>query len=283
MSTNSSTIARVMHVAALLAAGVLASSVPRAACAQQAGAQELKQRETAAEECAADRRCRIDRMKRSNTARRRQEYLEAEEQVRRYEESLVREEQARKNRLLKPWATDFYLAFNLNGDAMVGFSGGYAFSPNFRVEGVFAYQSAFLSQETTLAGQPVFLDGALDLLYAAPMATYMVTTGWLTPYVSGGLMLGRGRFQTFGGFLEEGGGPSFGSGSARVHLAHLGLGLDAQFKRGLRAKFGGVVRRPILVTVTDDGAYSSVSSEAAQEALRQSELIGFELSFGWAF
>jgi len=267
------------HSAACALASVLVVlGVAPQAQAQQRVSPELERRKTAEEECGEDRRCRIDRMERNNIARRRQEYLEAEERVRRYEESLKEKAEKGQERLFKPWTVDFYVSRN----AMVGFSGGYAFTPNFKLEGLFTYQSAFISQQTTIAGQPVFFDGNLTMVYVAPMVTYMVVKRGLTPYVTAGLMLGRGTFDSFG-FIDGTGGSSAGSGSARVHLAHASLGLDYQFKFGLRARLGGVVRQPILTTVTNNGAYSEPSSEAARDAIAQNERIGFELSFGWAF
>ncbi|MFU8806943.1 MAG: hypothetical protein ACNA8W_24255, partial [Bradymonadaceae bacterium] len=94
---------------------------------------------TADELCSADRRCRIERLKSNNRARRQGQVFDDEKAV----QSVVRDFHDQKTeatvRLAKPWTVDFVAA-----PLGWGFAGGYSFSSLLRAEAGFMRNSSYI-------------------------------------------------------------------------------------------------------------------------------------------
>ncbi len=234
---------------------------------------------TTEEECDMDRRCRINRLKRRNQARRYQTMLEEEQRVMDYQSSVKQKRKDAKPRTAKPLSTEFYVSFGF------GFAAAYSLSDHLRLEGTLTYLDSYVDAETVVDGQTVYSSGYVDGWNAGGAVTYLMRSSWWTPYVSGAMILHRGNYSSWGGY--DGFGFDF-EGSSGVqsimHLAEARFGFDVQLNFGARARLGVLYRYPIYTQAkTGVASYDDGSREILNEWIKGERRIAPEFSIGWAF
>lgn len=268
---------------ALLA--LLACCVPASASAQQADrdARPDPNSQTTAQECDADRRCRLDRLKRRGRARRFLQVTEDERYVQRY---MARVEQKRKeaiHRAHKPLSVNYVLSFL----SPVGFSVGYALGEGRWVpEVTMMYADNNLYGDVNIGGQSVYFDGYQSGWFFQAGVSRMFGTGWWSPYLSVAAIYGRPEFYAYyygDDFGEFGGGTSGGLRNI-YHILHLGGGFDVQLGFGGRLRLGAYFRPTLYVQSTyGDGNYDDTVRQGTQAWWNSNQRIGIEGSLGWAF
>jgi opacity protein-like surface antigen len=232
--------------------------------------------QTAAQECGGDRRCRLDRLKRANAARRYAGQLEAE----RYALSVQRGLDARAAeeilRMQKPISVEFYTSF-----LGLGLTGGYTFlDGKLRAEGLFSFNSEYVYQDVNVSGQEIYLDGNINATSLGANATYMFNTGWWSPYVTAGAIYSFGDFGTY--FFDDFSG-GYNDRDMEMHIVQAASGFDVQAPFGLRARLGATLRYPIFVNTTQAGVLDRNTREALRSWFTENKLLGVEFSAGWAF
>lgn len=235
--------------------------------------------QTTEQECSADRRCRIDRLRRRNQARRYQTMLEEEQRAMEFQNSVNQRRLDAKPRTSKPLAAEFYVSFGF------GLAGSYMVSDHLRLEGTFTRIDAYVDAEVTTGGQRTYSSGYIDGWNVGGSATYLMRTKWWTPYLSVAMIAHSGNFSSYGSFGEFD--FDFGSGSDTQSILHLvegRFGFDAQFKRGLRARLGVLYRYPIYsLAKFGPGNYDDASTDVLEAWIKSSRRIAPEFSIGWAF
>ncbi len=197
---------------------------------------------SAEEECGADRRCRIERLKRINPPRRQEKRIELEQRAR--SEATYWEEEKRPIRYRYPWSAGLRLG-------RVGLNAGFSLSSMFRVETGLSYKDFFWGE--TLR--------ALDL-----QATYLPSTGTLSPYLSAGFTGISGEIRFYDA-LQPGLDQNVRrfTYDATAHALRFAAGLDfAPVLRGPDSFFGwwnirlGIVFQPHIYhrARTEEGLYN---------------------------
>lgn len=237
------------------------------------------QNQTTQEECDRDRRCRIDRLRRRNEARRYQSMVREEQELMAFQENVARERAESIPRTAKPLAAEFYVSFGFGLAAM------YTVSDHLRLEGTLTYIDAYVDAETVSMGQTIYSSGYIDGWNGGAALTYLMRTRWWTPYLSLAMILHRGSYSSwgnFGDFFEDFGGNS--DTQSVLHLAEGRFGFDVQLKAGARARLGILYRLPIYAQAKlGPGSYDESSRKVLQEWINGSRRIAPELSIGWAF
>jgi hypothetical protein len=240
--------------------------------ADRAAAQSL----TSEEECDADRRCRIERLKRRNAAERRYKGLAVDHKIKEMQESWEQERLEAVNRLADPLNVDFLIQYY----APYGASVGYTFDGVFRLSAQVANMDLYASYYNTIDGVPVSFDGSIDMWIVGVEGTYLFNDGALSPYATGGFYMGSGSLDSYS-YDDFGGGSS--QADVKLHLLGAAAGVDLQFGFGFRFKFGGTVRYPIYAGATTNGANNEPMRAGLKAWFNDEAWLGFEGAFGWAF
>lgn len=233
------------------------------------------------EECDADRRCRIERLERRNQARRYSEMLKEEEQALMMQEALEEKKLDAQPRLRKPFAAEFYASYG------PGLNVSYTLAGRLRLEGQFTASSNYIYDSTTVDGVTTYLEGSLNIRTLGVGVTYLLKTGWWTPYVTAAGWLGRGSANQYS--YNDDGDFGFGSGSssdttAVMHVVEGRVGFDAQLLLGARARLGLVLRQPIYTQVKyGPGNYDTSGRDLIHSWMKENRRIWPEFSIGWAF
>ncbi len=231
---------------------------------------------SAASECGGDRRCRLDRLKRANSARRYAGQLEAERYALSVQRGLDMRAAEEILRMQKPATVEFYSSF-----MGIGASGGYTFlDGTLRAEGLFSFNSEYIYEDVNVAGQEIYIDGNINAVSIGANATYLFNTGWWSPYVTGGAIYSFGDFGTY--FYDDFG-SDFGDRDMEMHIVQAASGFDVQAGFGLRGRIGATLRYPIFVQTTQGGVIDKTTREALRSWFTQTKLLGVEFSAGWAF
>ena len=232
--------------------------------------------ETSDEECSRDRRCRINRMRRQNTARRYVKQTQQEAQVMRAQKAYKDDIISDINRLVDPAIAEIVL----NGDGTAaGLMAGYTFGATWRAEIGWLDVSdyAYSYDDTTGAS----LDGQVSLNAFFLNMTYLFRDSWWSPYASAGLHYNTGDY---GSYFFDGFGESNSELEVTIHSLHASAGLDFQFGFGLRSRFGIVYRRPVYTRAASaPGTYDDFAKLGLESWYAESMSLVPEFSLGWAF
>ncbi len=168
--------------------------------------------------CGADRRCRIDRLKRTNAARRHLVVLNEEETTRRVVEEAEREIQGPQPRLDTPLVVDW----RLSRAGVAGFSLGYGLTPIIGVEVQGFYYEDYFYEASSYDLELMFL-GASGVLFTNP--------GQVAGYVSVG-------FNYVFGTASESDFASYVSNDTVMHVIELQAGVDVHSDLGFHTRLG---------------------------------------------
>ena len=234
---------------------------------------------TAVSDCGADRRCRIDRLKRRNQARRYQSMLLEEDQARRTQERLATKKAEENIRLNKPLTAEFYVTRMGPGVAV-----GYTLASRFHLDASITRRDSYIYDSVTVDGSQVYIEGSYNSVNIAAQATYYLRTGMFAPYFSGGVFYGRGGLSPYY-YDDFGFGDSSGSDSTVIlHVVQGSLGLDAQSRLGARARLGFMLRQPIYTQARySPGNYDTSTKSLVEGWFKENQRFGVEFSLGWAF
>lgn len=233
------------------------------------------------QECDADRRCRIERLKRRNQARRYSEMLEEEKRALGMQSAFEKKKLDAQPRLRKPFAAEFYASYG------PGLNVSYTLAGRWRFEGQFTSSYNYIYDSVTVNGVTTYLEGSLDVRTFGVGMTYLLRTGWWTPYVTAAGWLGRGSMYQYS--YDDDGGFGFGGESSSdtttvMHVVEGRAGFDAQLLLGARARFGLVLRQPIYTQVKyGPGNYDTSGRDLIQSWMKENRRIWPEFSIGWAF
>ena len=243
--------------------------------------------ESANDTCGADRRCRIERLKRKNRARRHVQKLEEE----RYAETIIEREQADKlesmPRRHKP------LAFDLRASRMgvAGLVGGYTLLGKLRPELHFVHWGADVSVDYNDENY----SGFQPTTFLIPGVYYFFLDSEFTPYGSASFLYGWGTFDRYNSGISRSP-PGGGGGGGTVplepqeldteyHAIELGAGVDYQAEDlGAHLRLG-FTYRPLIYNQarTGPGQYSEPTRKALENWFQQMARIDFVVLAGWAF
>lgn len=242
------------------------------AAADRAALQAL----TTEEECDADRRCRIERLKKREASKRRYQGLKVDRQIKELQEEWEQERLEEVNRLADPINVDFLIQYY----APYGATVGYTFDGIFRLSAQVANMDLYASYYDTIDGVPVALDGSIDMWIVGLEGTYLFSDGALSPYATGGFYMGSGSLDSYSYDDFE---YSSSQADLKLHLVGAGVGVDLQFGFGFRFKLGGTVRYPIYAGATTGGANNEPMRAGLKAWFNDEAWLGFEGAFGWAF
>ena len=236
---------------------------------------------SAAEACGGDRRCRIERLKRRNRARRYTGMLREEQIARQTQERLEERERAKKHRLVKPLAADLYLTF-LGG----GLGLSYTHQARWRFESTLTFMfDRYISEDVTVGAQTQYFEGSLRLRNFGFQAAYLLRDGWWSPYVGLGALYSRGSYEAY--FFDDGfgfGGSDGAQTTVIMHVVQGSAGFDAQVGFGARARLGLLLRQPIYTQARySRGNYDETTRALLEGWFQSNQRIGLEFSLGWAF
>lgn len=233
--------------------------------------------ETSDEACSRDRRCRINRMRRQNNARRYVKQTDQEAYALRAQRSYQDKIISDVNRLVSPYSAD--LMFNGAGIG-VGLLVGYMFNAAWRLELGWLSVSdyAYFFDSTTGAS----LDGQVDLNTFSLNMTYLFRESWWSPYAGAGLDYGTGGYGS--GFFDGFGGGGSSDLSVTIHGLRASAGLDFQFGFGVRSRLGVVYRTSVYTrAATSPGVYDDFTKLGLEGWYSESMSLIPEYSIGWAF
>lgn len=229
----------------------------------------------AEQECQQDRRCRLNRLKRQNNARRYVSTLRAEETAFQFQSTHEQEIANAIVRQASPIHAD--LTYSFLG---IGLGAGYTVGGRLRLEGGFQYLSTYI--DTTIEElNGTYFSSDMEAYFYSFGATYLLRESWWTPYISGGFTYGSGGFG-YGYYDDFGGGSS--NLSLTMHILSASAGMDFQTSFGMRGRLGVVTRLPIYTRVASaPGVYDETYKAGVNAYFASDQRIGPEISIGWAF
>lgn len=249
--------------------------------AQEQAKDEVFESKNASQECARDRRCRIDRLKRQNRARRYMEIVDAEEEALEFQRHHAQTKRREVLRLVRP--------FNVSFGATpwgTSLSAGYTLWGKWRLEGkVLWLNTQYVEETVNIQGVESFVDGSTDALFGGLQAIYLFNPGWWSPYVGGEALYGRGSLLP--SYYEE----DFGFGGLSIgeqmdltyHLVGAAVGVDLQLDWGLRGRVGLTARHPLFVNARSNDVIVQYARKMITTWFEEEQRFGFEISIGWAF
>lgn len=241
---------------------------------------------SADEACGGDRRCRIERLKRRNRARRQAQLLEEEREVRSMVERYRGEEIAQYPRIDRPFTADL----RMSRFGVLGLAAGYTFFGRLRPELHFAHKPAY---DVFVEVDNRDFDGTQSVTWFVPGIVYFFTDGSFAPYAGVSFLFGTGSYEEFGGDIGggfEGGGTNSPSRSAseidtEYHAAEIKAGVDYQMKdMGGHLRFG-LAYRPLIYNQArfGPGDYSDATRRAMDKWFGNLAQIDVMFLAGWAF
>ncbi|MFB6372013.1 MAG: hypothetical protein ABEN55_02590 [Bradymonadaceae bacterium] len=251
----------------------------RGSCVRTSRAMEIMSSASANDQCGADRRCRIERLKRKNRARRQARKLQEE----RYVENLVDKKQKKqlqeKPRHHKP------LGVNLRASRLgvVGLVAGYTLLGRLRPELHFVHWPA----DVYVQHNDRDFSGFQPTTFLIPGLYYFFLDTPFSPYASASFLYGWGNYQndSFGVGPREGGPSGPGQLDTEYHALELGAGLDYQIKK-LGAHFRlGLTYRPLIYNQARiaPGRYHKPTRGALEKWFKQMVQVDVIFLAGWAF
>ncbi len=230
--------------------------------------------EGAADECGSDRRCRIDRLKRKNNARRHAELIEEERQVRRMIEEAEEERLSNFPRLDKPLSG----GLRVSRLGALGVHLGYVIAGHIQPEFEFAYSD--LSVLVTAEGNAAALDGFHEGWWFKGGASYFLLESWFSPYLAAGFVFGTGRYYSYDFGFFDSAGSDLGT---RFHAGEIGGGIDMQFEFGLHTRLG-LAYRPLIYNQAriGPGQYDPSTRQGLANWFQEAAAIDVIWLIGWA-
>lgn len=234
---------------------------------------------TAQEACGQDRRCRIERLKRRNRARRHARMLEEERELEAQIDQFQEEELEDYPRLDRPFSAD--LRFSRFG--LLGLSAGYTFFGRLRAELQFAHHPNY-DVFTTVDSRE--FSGSQTMHWVVPGLVYFFTDGVFAPYGGLSFVYGFGSYEEFGP-TEVGGDDSRPEGAVdtEYHAVELKSGVDYQMREmGAHLRFG-LAYRPLIYNQArlGPGQYADLTRRAMEDWFGSLAQIDVMILAGWAF
>lgn len=231
--------------------------------------------------CGTDRRCRIERLKGLNRARRRVQHLREESRALGRAKQLEEEQRRRRVRSYKPYSI-LQMVSRL-GPLAAEF--GLGLSERLRLEAKLTLQLG----DANLDG------GSLSTpLWAELTGTFLPRTNRLSPYVSAGAFIGSAQINPRGFdsdefFFDDNGGV-IGSPEGlkkigmRIHGVHATIGLDFQAEIGAHLKAGLTYRHAFYVQARRaKGEYDEQLRRQLRRWFKSNNQWDFVFGLGWAF
>lgn len=227
---------------------------------------------SADEACGADRRCRIERLKRRNRARRHAAKLEEEKYVEDLLERRRKQFVEQRPRLDNPWTVDY----RISRLGAVGLVGGWGVDEHFRFEGQVVHWNASVSVQEDGAS----LDGSQPVTFIIPGVFYYFFDDPLSPFVGGSFLYARGKMNTFD-FETPSGGRSLGT---EYHALSFQTGGDLQVSGGAHVRFG-FAYRPLIYNQARyrPGEYDEQARKLLEQWFREMVRIDVVVQAGWSF
>ncbi|MCG8416685.1 MAG: hypothetical protein MJE77_01925 [Proteobacteria bacterium] len=229
--------------------------------------------------CGRDRRCRIDRLKRRNQARRRLAILAEEKALERQLAATERQRMEATPRRRSPIGIDILVS----QWAGLGYAGGYTFFGRLRAE------IARLSADDFIFGHDEatdrFINGQQYVDYWSGTILYFFGNTWFSPYLSTGFTYGSGQFYEF----FDGTDTIPIDAEVQYHAVQIGGGIDVQrFFRYLRSGFHariGIVYRHLLYNQArlEPGVYDQAIEQSLRSWFSGDPNLDLILLFGWSF
>ncbi|RAL24703.1 hypothetical protein DL240_00395 [Lujinxingia litoralis] len=222
--------------------------------------------------CGQNRRCRIQRLKTQNRARRHLDIAHQELDTRRQVERILARRRNDIHRLDKPWLVA------LSGRTLgPGILVGRTF-----VEGRLRAELNAIMVDNSFYHEPddpdmTYVNGNQEFILTTAQATYLPSQRWFSPYLTVGFGLGSGPLYSYA---------STGSSGARVryHLVTAAAGFEAQFAFGLNARLGITHGRVLYNQVFyGPGVYDPEMRSSLRDYMNTDGLFSFDFSLGWAF
>lgn len=212
--------------------------------------------------CGADRRCRIERMKRLNANRRQVQIAEDERIARARLVEIEAEKEGPQIRLDSPLSVDW----RASRAGALGFAAGYTLTRSLKIEG-----QAFFWEGDYYGGNYRFY----ELNYLSLSGIYFTHGSPLAGYVSAGFMYGFG--DSSGDFFSD-------AEEIVSHALDLQLGVDVQFERGFHTRLG-IGYRPLIYhrAAISPGVYPPDAEDAFEDWHSDNVMLDVIFLVGWAF
>jgi len=236
---------------------------------------------SADDQCGADRRCRIERLKRKNSARRQARRLEEE----RYVDNLV--DRQNEQRLEEMPRRDKPLGVDLRASRMgvAGLVGGYTLPGRLRPELHVVYWGA----DVRVTRENVRYRGFQPTTFLIPGFYYFFLDSPFSPYASAAFVYGWGNYNGRSTVSSDDGRRSSESTSDELdteyHAIELGGGIDYQIK-GLGAHLRlGLTYRSLIYNQARlaPGQYHDPTQAALEQWFQKMAQIDVIFLAGWAF
>lgn len=234
---------------------------------------------SAQEACGEDRRCRIERLKRQNQARRRIEKLEDEKKFQRMVDNMTDEELEDYPRIDRPWTFDI----RTSRQGVLGLAAGYTFFGQLRTELHYVYWNSYVDVNV----DEQFISGSQSIHFLIPGLYYFfLRESEFTPYAATTFMWASGSYNGgfSGGFGGSGNG-GVGDFDTEYHALGLQGGIDWQMEdQGAHLRLG-LAYRPLLYNQArfGPGNYSDQGRRAMEKWFEQMVRIDVILMGGWSF
>lgn len=214
--------------------------------------------------CGGDRRCRIERLKRTNAARRQLTILSEEETTRRVVEEARQEITGPQPRLDTPLVVDW----RISRAGIAGLLVGYGLTPQIAVEGHAFFYEDYFYEDSSYDVELTFI-GASAVLFTNP------------DQVAGYASIGFNY--VFGSALEYGF-SSFFANDTVMHTLELQAGVDVHSNLGFHTRLGAAYR-PLLYhrVTTSPGVYNEVAEKDMEGWFTDNAMIDIVFLIGWAF
>jgi len=231
---------------------------------------------SADDECGGDRRCRLDRLARKNSARRHATTIREEQQVRSILEEQEKERLEAFPRLKDPLSADL----RISRLGATGAHVGYVFFGRLQPEFEFLWSDLYVYVPAD-ADFAAGIDGYHEGWFFRFGATYFLLESWFSPYVSGGFQLGTGSFQAYSFDFDFVGTQT--NLQTKFHAGEFGAGMDLQFAFGMHTRLG-LAYRPLIYNQArhGPGSYDPVTQQGLARWFRQSAGVDLIWLLGWA-
>jgi hypothetical protein len=237
---------------------------------------EVMEEFSAEDACGADRRCRINRLKRRNRARRHARKLEEERHVEQMLEERNKEALTEVPRLDRPMVFDL----RISRMGLLGLVGGYTLFGRLRPELQFVHWNADVSVDY----EDTWYSGDQTLNFLMPGLFYFFGDSEYVPYLGTKFVYGWGSYSGQHARQPDSNG-DFDSVDTEYHALELEGGVDYQME-----EFGGHARlglsyRPLIYSQAriKPGQYADATQGAMEKWFGQMMRIDIVFLAGWAF
>ena len=248
-------------------------------CVRRGSIDTPRSGEQSADECGADRRCRLDRLKRKNRAKRHAKTMGEERRVRRLIEDQEQERLEQRPRENKPLSA----SIRISRLGPIGLHAGYIFLGRIQPTFEFTY-SPDLFVWAPATADSFGISGDLEAWWFRGGLSYFLLDSWFSPYLTAGFQVGTGSYDTDNYDFDVDFSGGFGTElRSRFHAGEFGGGFDMQFKFGLQTRLG-VVYRPLIYNQarTGPGQYDPQTRQGLAEWYQRGAAVDVVWLLGWA-